>query len=134
MTFIFIGRGGRTPSKSSYKRTLQIRSNLIQITQCTLPILAANTNFPPGHDRLIWHGSIFYATKSHLGLVLSITIIQKSKEHGSSSPGQPWPIQCPLLGSEILDFIQGSCCVHRSGTGTCSDDTITSGCCVLSYL
>ena len=33
MVFIFIGRGGRTPSKSGYKRTLQLRSNLIRITQ-----------------------------------------------------------------------------------------------------
>ena len=33
MVFIFIGRGGRTPSKSGYKRTLQLRSNLIRITE-----------------------------------------------------------------------------------------------------
>ena len=51
MTFIFIGRGRRTPSKSGYKQTLQIKSNLIRITQdqtgltgrpSALPILAAN--------------------------------------------------------------------------------------------
>ena len=33
MAFIFIGRGGRIPSKSGYKRTLQIKYNLIRITQ-----------------------------------------------------------------------------------------------------
>ena len=33
MAFIFIGRGGRTPSKSGYKQILQLRSNLIRITQ-----------------------------------------------------------------------------------------------------
>ena len=52
MAFIFIGRRGRTPFKSDYKRTLQTKSNLIWITQdqtdltgrpSTLLILAANT-------------------------------------------------------------------------------------------
>ena len=33
MAFIFIGRGGRTPSKLDYKRTLQLRPNLTRITQ-----------------------------------------------------------------------------------------------------
>ena len=51
MAFIFIEQGGRTPSKSNYKRTLQIKSNLIRITQdqigltgrpSAVPILAAN--------------------------------------------------------------------------------------------
>ena len=51
-SFIFIGRGGCTPSKSGYKRTLEIKSNLIRITQdqtagqtgwpSAMPILAAN--------------------------------------------------------------------------------------------
>ena len=52
MAFIFIRRGGRTPSKLGYKRTLQLRSNLIRITQnqtgqtgrpSAVPILAANS-------------------------------------------------------------------------------------------
>ena len=48
MAFIFIGRGGHTPSKSGYKRTLQLKSNLIRITQdqagrpSAMTILAAN--------------------------------------------------------------------------------------------
>ena len=33
VAFIFIGRGGHTPSKSSYKMTLKYRSNSTRITQ-----------------------------------------------------------------------------------------------------
>ena len=52
MAFIFIEQGGRTPSKSNYKRTLQIKSNLIRITQDQTgltgwPILTANTVLVP---------------------------------------------------------------------------------------
>ena len=33
VAFIFIGRGGRTPSKSGYKRTLNYNSNSTRITK-----------------------------------------------------------------------------------------------------
>ena len=84
MVFIFIGRGGRTPSQSDYKRTLNYRSNSTRITQAQTGLTSRPRYWPiltPTKCSCtcgLGHASEFWASWVHLYGIPRCIMVQKN--------------------------------------------------------